>query len=463
MKDVAPILEKHCVACHSEGGIGPFAMSSYAVVKGFSPMIAEVIRTDRMPPYHADPHVGHFADNQRMDPEEIKTLVHWVEAGAPRGEGADPLGKARVVAAAWPLGKPDLIINVPAYTVPASGVVDYQRPATPNPETVGHWIRATAVKPGDRRAVHHILTGYLTDAPASGTTTEAQFRNSVGRYAVGAGADVFNPDVGTYLPPGGAIGFQMHYTPYGKETVDHSQIGLYFADKAPKYIMRQVTIADPTIDIPANTPAHKEWAYVEFPKDAIVYSAWIHAHYRATASDLWIEYPDGKMKQLMAVPRYDFNWQLAYTFAEPVKVPAGGRIIAHYTYDNSKRNPANPDPNIEVHWGEQSFQEMLFTQLDFRWLDETADKQVDSDARLAPSKIMGALDKNLDGKLERSELRGGPGRVLAARFDEFDTNHDGVIDKDELKAAMAKLPMFQRGRRPDVEALAAPAAGPSNR
>ncbi|HEX5262839.1 MAG TPA: redoxin family protein, partial [Phenylobacterium sp.] len=128
VKDVAPILEKKCVACHEEGGIGPFAMKDYASVKGFSPMIREVIRTDRMPPYHADPHVGKFSDDKRLTAEETKTLVHWVEAGAPRGEGKDPLGAKHLVAAEWPLGKPDLILEVPAYKIPATGVVDYQHP-----------------------------------------------------------------------------------------------------------------------------------------------------------------------------------------------------------------------------------------------------------------------------------------------------------------------------------------------
>jgi mono/diheme cytochrome c family protein len=92
VKDVAPILEKNCVGCHSTGGIGPFAMSNYSVVKGFAPMIAEVIRTDRMPPYHADPRVGHFSDSKRLSPDEIKTLVHWVEAGGGRRLAAGQAG-----------------------------------------------------------------------------------------------------------------------------------------------------------------------------------------------------------------------------------------------------------------------------------------------------------------------------------------------------------------------------------
>jgi hypothetical protein len=278
----------------------------------------------------------------------------------------------------------------------------------------------------------------------------------VGRYAVGSEADVFDGDVGTFLPAGGAVGFQMHYTPYGKETTDNSQIGVYFRKDAPKYIMRQTVISDPTIDIPPNDGHHMEMAYTEFSKDALLYDAFVHAHYRATASDLWLQTPDGKQKLLLSLPRYDFNWQRAYTFAEPVKIPAGSKLIAHYWYDNSKRNPANPNPNIEVTWGEQSFQEMLFTQVDFRWMDETSAQQIDSDGRFADVRLMGAMDKNLDGKLEKSELRGQLGKMLLAKFDEIDTNHDGVIDKAELRVALSKMGMMQQHHRSDTDSFDSP-------
>ncbi|MFZ5721260.1 MAG: hypothetical protein ACOY5Y_17505 [Pseudomonadota bacterium] len=447
VKDVAPILEAKCVACHQEGGIGPFAMSSYEMVKGFSPMIREVIRTDRMPPYNADPHVGKFSDDKNMSPAEIKTLVHWIEAGAPRGEGADPLAAKRHVAADWPLGKPDLIIEIPAFKVPASGIVDYQRPAVANPlaSAEGKWIRATTVKPGDRQSVHHILTGWMSDMPANGQSSETRWRGSVGGYAVGSESTVYASNVGSYLPAGGAIGFQMHYTPYGKEAVDKSQIGVYFHDKPPELMMRNVVVIDPSIAIPANTARHQEKAYVEFPNDALLYSAFPHAHYRAYSSDLWIQYPDGKKKLLLSLPRYDFNWQRAYTFAEPVKVPAGSRLIAHYVYDNSKRNPSNPDPTIKVTWGEQSHEEMLFTSLAFRWVDETAAKQVDSDARFAKTRLIGMMDENLDGKLQKAELKGQMGGMLSGFFARIDANGDQALDQDELARAQAMLPQRRRG------------------
>src|SRR6202012_5900602 len=131
------------------------------------------------------------------------------------------------------------------------------------------------------------------------------------------------------------------------------------------------------------------------------------------AADLWIEYPDGQKKELLALPRYDFNWQRDYTFAEPLKVPAGSKLIAHWTYDNSKENPANPDPNKVITWGEQSWQEMFYTAIRYRWLDETSDHllpQYDQD--LNKDRMMGMLDANMDGKLEKAELKGQVGQML---------------------------------------------------
>jgi len=338
--------------------------------------------------------------------------------------------------------------------VPASGVVDYQRPSIANPQTEGRWIRATTVKPGDRQAVHHVLTGWMKDMPANGQSSETRWRGSVGGYAVGAESTIFDSDIGTYLPPGGAIGFQMHYTPYGKEAVDNSQIGVYFRDTAPKYMMRSVVVIDPTIDIGPNEGRHKEVAYVEFPNDALLYSAFPHAHYRAYSSDLWLQTPDGKKTLILSLPRYDFNWQRSYVFAEPIRIPAGSRLIAHYVYDNSKRNPANPDPNRRITWGEQSWEEMFFTSVSFRWLDETAAKQVDSDARLYKLRMLGMMDDNIDGKLQKAEVRGQMGAMMLANWNRIDTNGDQALDKTELVAVQAMM----GGRRRGSEANNGPSA-----
>jgi hypothetical protein len=293
--------------------------------------------------------------------------------------------------------------------------------------------------------VHHILTGWMKDVPTNGSSSETRWRGSVGGYAVGAESTVFDSDIGTFLPAGGAIGFQMHYTPYGKETVDNSQIGVYFRNDAPKYMMRSVVVIDPTIEIAPNSGRHKEVAYVEFPNDALLYSAFPHAHYRAYSSDLWLQTPDGKKTLILSLPRYDFNWQRSYNFAQPIKIPAGSRLIANYVYDNSKRNPANPDPNRKITWGEQSWEEMLFTSVSFRWLDETSAKQVDSDARFAQTRMLGMMDDNIDGKLQKAELRGQMGTQIGNFWKMLDKNTDGALDKTELAAAQAMMGNRRRG------------------
>ncbi|HVI31936.1 redoxin family protein [Phenylobacterium sp.] len=460
-RDVAPILEAKCVGCHQPGSIGPFAMTSYEMVKGFSPMIREVIRTDRMPPWNADPHVSKFADDKSLTKAEIKTLVHWIEAGAQRGDGPDPLAMTRHQAAEWPLGKPDLILDIPAYKIPASGVVEYQRPFVANPLTEGKWIKASTYKIGARQAVHHYLSGYLKDVPAPGAqANESRWGAGVGGYAVGAESTFWPKNVGTYLPPGGAVGFQAHYTPYGKEVTEKSQIGLYFYkdNEKPDLMMRSTVVVDNSIVIPPGAARHKETAYVEFPKEALLYSAFPHAHYRGYASDLWIEYPNGEKKLLLAMPRYDFNWQREYTFAEPLKVPAGSKVIAHYWYDNSKRNPANPDPSKEIVWGDQSWEEMFYTALRFRWTDETAVKQVNYDELMNQTRMVGMMDDNIDGKLQKAELRGRAGEMLGKYWAMLDKNADASLDKTEMAAAQA---MMGRGRRGGSENAAMPPAQPN--
>jgi hypothetical protein len=422
--DVAPILAKNCVACHSEGGIGPFAMDSYEKVKGFAPMIREAVRTDRMPPYNADPHVGKFANDMNLSNADAKTLVHWIEAGAPRGTGEDPLKINAKPAPEWPLGKPDMIITLPAFNVPASGVVDYQNPVVDNPMTEGRWLRASTVKAGDRRAVHHLLS------------------NGVGGYAVGAESTEYPAGTGSWVAAGQKFRFQMHYTPYGKETTDVTRVGLYFYPKGqePNIVRRSAVIANPAIEIPPGEARHKEVAYITFPQNATLYTVFPHAHYRGENAQVFMQKPGGKEELILSLPKYDFNWQRGYDFATPISLPAGTKIITRYEYDNSRDNPANPDPTITVKWGEQSFEEMQYTALGFRWDDETVQNQKpEYMTALNASRSIGIMDSNLDGKVEKNEVRGRMGEMLRANWDKLDANKDGFLDEKELAGTTAQL------------------------
>jgi hypothetical protein len=445
-KTIAPILEAKCVECHQTGGIGPFAMSNYDVVKGFSGMIREVVRTDRMPPWHSDDNLGKFQHDKSLTKDEIKTLVHWVEAGAPRGSGVDPLPSAQHAAPDWPLGKPDVIVDIPAYKLQASGVIDYQYPFVANVVSEGKWLKASTIRGGARQGVHHVLTGIVTNPPADGKVTTSQWGASVGGYAVGSESIRMPANVGTYIPPGAGIGFQMHYTPFGKEAVDESKIGLYFYkdNEKPDLMMRQSVVVDTTIEIPPDAARHAETAYLKFPKDALLYSVFPHAHYRGIYTNIVLKTPDGKETELMATPHYDFNWQREYEFEKPVKIPAGSKLVAHYIYDNSAGNKANPDPKTKVLWGEQSHEEMLYSAVRFRWMDETADHPTKNDELMNQTRLLGMMDDNLDEKLQSAELRGKLADQVRPEFAKLDTNSDGGLDLTELAPVMQA--MGSRGR-----------------
>jgi hypothetical protein len=392
--------------------------------------------------------VGAFQDDDRLTPKQMKTLVHWIEAGAPRGAGDDPLAKIKFQAPEWPLGKPDVVLNVPPVQIPASGVMEYQRPVVENAMTEGRWMKATTFRISDRGVVHHILTGVVSsDYKPGDQVSEAKWGASLGGYGPGRGSNIEPKDTGVWVPPSGGVAFQNHYTPNGRETVEKTQMGIYFYPKGqePKYILRTFLIADFSIHIPAGAEVHPEVASVTFPHDAVLYGITPHAHHRGSATSVTIRYPDGKERMLLAMPRYDFNWQYEYFLKEPLKVPAGSTIIANWTYDNSTRNPQNPDARRDVEWGEQSDQEMLATYLHYRWVDETVKNpkpQYETD--LQNRLMLGVLDDNLDGKLQPAELRGKVGEMLKKYFALIDKNKDGALDQAEMEAAAKLMPKSRR-------------------
>ncbi|MFZ5719533.1 MAG: hypothetical protein ACOY5Y_08730 [Pseudomonadota bacterium] len=463
VKTIAPIVQAKCTGCHQPGGIGPMPLNTYEHIKGFSPMIREVLRTKRMPPYLADETVGAFQHDERLTSDEIKTIVHWVEAGAPRGEGEDPLAKLKFQAPDWPLGKPDVIVKIPAVKIPATGVLDYSRPVVPNPMPEGRWMRATTFRVTDRQVVHHILTGVVSgDRQTGDTASEAEWGASLGGYGPGRGSNLQPPDTGVWVPPSGGVAFQNHYTPYGRETVEETEMGIYFYPKGqePKYVLRTFGIFDFSIVIPPGEAFHHEVAYVDVPKELILYGLTPHAHLRGGSANVSVKYPDGREEMLLALPRYDFNWQYEYFLAEPLTVPPGSKIITRWTFDNSTRNPGNPDATKEIRWGEQSSEEMLALYLHYRWTDETvADQKPENDKLMQAGLMMGVMDDSMDGKLQKAELKGNMGETLAKYFALIDADKDGGVDQAELDAARKLMPR----RRRDQNAEGAAATGQPGR
>ena len=432
-KEIAPIIQDKCVTCHQKGGIAPFAMDSFEVIKGFAPMIRESVRTDRMPPYFADPHIGKFKNDQAMTSEQTTTLIHWIEAGAPRGDGPDVLKEQAGVAPEWPtyLGKPDVIVEIPAFDVPATGIVEYQNQKVDNPFKEDTWLRAISIKPGDRSVLHHVISNHSPDPKLPRAKIPG---GSVGSYTPGAEAQMIADGAGAPVPAGGKLNFQMHYTTTGKAATDKTQVGFYVLKTPPKYIKRSTVIGDFALSIPAGEARHEEIAYLTFPADAYLYTLYPHSHYRGMHVELKSKTPDGKETMLLSLPKYDFNWQRDYDPIEPILVKGGTKLIATWVYDNSEHNKANPDPKINVTWGEQTFQEMMYFRVNYRWADETVENvRNDLQTKLMSSMTIGALDDNADDLVQAEELR-GPMARLKERFKDMDLDKNGGLDAKELAA-----------------------------
>lgn len=351
--DIAPLLQKRCVACHQEGGLAPWAMDSHLMVKGFALMMREVVMTKRMPPGQIDNfNLGEFQEVHHITPAEKAMLVHWIEAGAPWKGEDDPLVELAADQSEWRLGPPDLIVDIPAQEVPASGVVDYRYiPVALNlPEN--KWLRAYEFNVDQKPVLHHIIA-------FSADPERPRSRELIGGFGPGKAPAVLPENTGILLTPTTSFVMQIHYTPNGKATVDHTRMGLYFADDEPEFRFRNDQAVDFALSIPPNTEDAPTSASLTLKKDTYVHSFSPHMHYRGKRMDYSAVYPDGTTELLINIPNYRFDWQMDYYLKEPKLLPAGTQIQVNGGFDNSEMNPFNPDPTETVRWGEQSWEEMF--------------------------------------------------------------------------------------------------------
>lgn len=362
-RDVAPILARRCVSCHREGGVAPWAMTGHAAVRGWSPMMREVLLTGRMPPWQADPRFGRFRGDLSLPPEERRTLVEWLEAGAPRGGGPDPLAESPPPPAPeWALGPPDLVLEAPAQEVPAQGVVPYRYETVDVPLERDVFVRAVDLRPSNAAVMHHGLAWirYPEDEGAPATEGPEFTRGMLAGYVPGRTPWPFPEGTGYRIPAGARIRFQLHYTATGRAERDTPRLALYLADAPLRHELRTGAVASFDFEIPPRAEEHEESASRVLTEDVVLYRLTPHMHLRGKRMRIDARTPDGRTQTLLSVPRYDFNWQHQYVLDPPLRLPAGTRLDVHAAFDNSERNPANPDPDARVRWGEQSFDEMLF-------------------------------------------------------------------------------------------------------
>jgi peroxiredoxin len=363
---VAAVLQRNCQDCHRPGQIGPMPLLSYEDAYAWGEMIAEVVKDRRMPPWYADPKHGKFSNDRSLPAKDRDLLLAWVDQGMPKGDPklAPP---PRQFVEGWSIGRPDLVVSMPKeFDVPAEMPkfgVPYQYFLADPKLDEDRWLVKAEAKPGAPEVVHHIIVFLV---PPGETFHPGNPKTSViAGMAPGEMPLMLPAGYARYIPKGSKFMFQMHYTPGGNAMRDRSSIGLVFAKEPPNHVVVTRPVFNQKFEIPPGAANHEVRSSYLMKEDGQVVGMMPHMHLRGKDFKVQAHYPDGKVETLLSVPRFNFNWQAVYRPEPPLSLPKGTRIqcIAHF--DNSKGNPNNPDPNSPVHWGDQTWEEMMIGWTDF--------------------------------------------------------------------------------------------------
>jgi len=377
-RDIAPILQKHCQSCHRPGEIAPFSLISYKDAAGSAATIREVVADRRMPPWHADPRFGKFANDPSLSEHEKQLLFTWIDSGCPQGDPVEEKPPEPVSAQGWHIPTPDLVVSMlEPFTVPAEGTVDYQYFVVDPGFREDRWIQAAEVRPGNRAVVHHC--NIFLQPPGS---NEVQVQGDLEScwlvtFVPGHSALVLPEGMAKRVPAGWRLVFGMHYTAVGSVQTDQTSVALKFAD--PRTVKKEVAtraMIDLDLSIPPRVAEHRVVQTWRINCDVLLLSLFPHLHLRGKSFRYEAIYPDGTSEILLDVPRYDFNWQHRYELVEPKRLPSGSLLRCTAVYDNSANNPLNPNPDAEVHEGPQSWDEMFRGYFDVALADQDLTRPV---------------------------------------------------------------------------------------
>ncbi|MFO0918388.1 MAG: redoxin domain-containing protein [Planctomycetaceae bacterium] len=363
-RDVLPILQDRCQQCHRTGEIGPFALQDYQACSDWGETIKEAVSERRMPPWPADSPHGEFLNETRLSEAELAMLVKWVDEGCPEGTEADkPPGKEFVDG--WNIGTPDreFAMDKP-FQVPATGVIDYQHFIVSPVFTKDVWVQAVECKAGERSVVHHMLA--LLNFPKDEKRSQDGLKN--GFFAAGAPGSnylVFPPGQAKRIPKGAQLVLQMHYTPNGTPTKDQSRLGIKIAQEPVDYEVQTYAIGTTDILIKAGDANYTKTYTEPIDQEVTISALMPHLHLRGKSFKMEATTPDGTTRNLISLPRWDFNWQYQYQLSEPMVLPKGSKISVTAAWDNSELNPNNILPPVDVRFGEQTFDEMFIGYVNF--------------------------------------------------------------------------------------------------
>ena len=427
---ISRIVQQHCTECHRDGGVAPFALDTYNDVVAHAGMIKQVVERGVMPPWFAtesksvsESGAVHtpWANDRSLAAVEKQDLLAWISGGKPEGDRRDA-PQPKKFDEGWLIGKPDAIYQF-AEPVPikATGTMPYQNIVVETDLNEDKWVQSIEVQPGDRGVVHHGLVfvqGPNSEDDEPVDDAAAERGGFWGIYVPGNSTLVYPEGFAKRIPKGAKFKFQMHYTPNGTATTDQTRIGLIWSKEPPKHEVRVAGIVNARLSIPPGADNHREEATLRLPMDATIMGFLPHLHLRGKACKYEVTRSDGQTTTLLDIPRYDFNWQLLYRYFEPLSLKAGDALRFTAWFDNSEKNPANPDPTKTVRWGAQTFDEMHLGYVEY----------------YIPNAMPGE-STSLYGGRRRAGGGARPGFDLEAIFKRLDRNNDGKLIGDELPAA----------------------------
>jgi peroxiredoxin len=443
---IARILQDRCVECHREGEIAPFALTDYQEVVGWAEMIQEVVRDGRMPPWHASEEYGSFENCRRLTNDEKNAIDAWVRAGAPEGDAKDvPVPRTWVTT--WQLPRtPDFVApltNTP-FHVPAEGEVRYQYFQIDPGFEEDKWVDAVEIQPGNRAVVHHVLM-FVRAADDDGDHFRGGAAGYDGIFVPGQRVRPYPAGNARRIAAGSRLVFQVHYTPNGTEQLDQSRVGMTFVDAASvKFAVRTASAVDTELRIPPQAANYRvEATSAPLPKSARLLALNPHMHLRGKSIRYEAVLPSGDRATLLDVPHYNFNWQTAYRFAEPLEFPEGTRLHCVAHFDNSADNLNNPDPTKTVRWGEQTWDEMMIGYFDYVVpIDEELSRTAADRTQDRIQSLFAQLDRNTDGKIVEEEV---PAKHRLF-FKPLDRDHDNALTVEEMSGLQSLFQMRNRRR-----------------
>ncbi len=450
-RDVAPIVYRACVACHRPEGDGPFSLVTYDDVRRRAALIAAVTKRRLMPPWKPAPESPEFIGARWLTDAEIDLFDAWLRAGTPEGDPAvlPPVPRS---SGGWLHGQPDLILELPAYTLRADGADIFRNFVVTVPGRESRFVRALEFRPRSR-AVHHANIR-IDRTTASRRLDEADpepgYEGVILRSAdypdghflgwtPGQAPPPASDDLSWRLDGGSDFVVQLHMRPTGHQEIVRPVLGLYFGAR-PARVPTMIRLGRQNLDIAAGLRDYRVTDSFTLPVDVEVHAIQPHAHYRARRVDAWATLPDGSRRPLLRIDDWDFNWQDDYRYASPFRLVAGTTISMEYTFDNSADNPRNPSrPPAHVSWGWQSADEMADV-----WLQVVAMTPADRER----------LQKDVDRKMLTEDTVGG--EILVRQHPDYVALHNDVgVTYLKLGQPLKALEHFRAVTRLDPNAPAA--------